>query len=296
MKSTVGAVVWHSAMLFGITALIVLCIVYPFLPGKYDGLAVAISTMAQTFGIFGLPLVPVGVGWLVYEVKKRARRKQNHLVQSRGYCFGLAFAIAATFVALVVSLVAYATAGLSFGALSLALWLAIVFRLLPKLWALKKAESEAFNPMPLYLLFVPTAVLLCQLTLAAPVTEFSRNHAIAQSAQLIHDIEEYRTHNGRYPISLSAVYADYFPSVAGIEKYHYAPSGDAYNLYFEQPRFLLDNFGTREFVVYNPLDEQTMISHTGWILVLSPEELRANQGWYAVYDASSVHWKCFWFD
>jgi hypothetical protein len=43
--------------------------------------------------------------------------------------------------------------------------------------------------------------------------------------------------------------AHYSPSVVGIDKFHYASNDDAYNLFSEQPRFLLDNLGTREFVV-----------------------------------------------
>ncbi|MGI6424710.1 MAG: hypothetical protein ACOX2A_05665 [Tepidanaerobacteraceae bacterium] len=48
--------------------------------------------------------------------------------------------------------------------------------------------------------------------------------------------------------------------------------------------------------MYNPRDEQTMISHDGWILLLSPEEIKAHQGWYAVHDSTIPHWKYFWFD
>jgi hypothetical protein len=116
------------------------------------------------------------------------------------------------------------------------------------------------------------------------------------STEFIHDIEQYRTVNGRYPNSLLAVWKDYYPSVVGIEKFHYVPDGDTYNLYFEQPRFLLDNIGTREFVVYNKRDKQFMISHTSWILIFSPEQMKANQGWYDVHNAPSPHWKYFWFD
>jgi hypothetical protein len=64
-------------------------------------------------------------------------------------------------------------------------------------------EAEA-NPAPLYLVFVPSVVLIFQITPAAPATEFSRNRAIAQSAELIGDIEEYRAAHGRYPSFLQA--------------------------------------------------------------------------------------------
>jgi hypothetical protein len=66
-------------------------------------------------------------------------------------------------------------------------------------------------------------------------------------------------------------------------------------LFFEQPVFLF-NFGIREFVVYNKLDEHIMMSHAAWILEGAAEELEARQGWHAVHDASSQHWKYFWFD
>jgi hypothetical protein len=182
------------------------------------------------------------------------------------------------------------------GVLTLALCFYAVSRLILELKLLKKAESENINPTPFYLIFIPTIVLLFQLTLAIPLTEFSRNYAIARSAEFIHDIEAYRTAHGHYPRSLLATWKDYYPSIVGVEKFHYAPSVDAYDLFFEQPRFLLDNLGTREFVVYNPLDEHKIISHTSWILLLPPEELQVTQGWYTAHDAASPHWKYFWFD
>jgi hypothetical protein len=39
---------------------------YPFLPGTHDRLAVTLSMMAQALGLAGLPLVLVGVAWLLY--------------------------------------------------------------------------------------------------------------------------------------------------------------------------------------------------------------------------------------
>jgi hypothetical protein len=59
---------------------------------------------------------------------------------------------------------------------------------------------------------------------------------------------------------------------------------------------LFDNIGTREWVVYNPRDEHRMYSHTSWFLLLSPEELERSQGWYAVHDSPTPHWKYFSFD
>lgn len=274
----------------------VLCMVYPFLPGEYDRLALPLSTMAQLLGAAGLLLVPIGVVWLVYEVRKRAQRNRNLPHVDREYYFAMVSLIAASILVILVSLITSLGIGISFGVLLLALWFYIVSRLIPGLKPLKKEDSEGINPMPLYLIFIPIALLFFQLALAAPAAEFSRNRAIGQSAELINEIENHHALRGRYPSSLLAVNKDYKPFVVGIEQFYYAPNGDGYNLFFEQPLFLFDNFGTREFVVYNKLDEHVMPSHAYWILIWTPEELAIRQGWYAVHDASSPHWKYFWFD
>jgi hypothetical protein len=161
---------------------------------------------------------------------------------------------------------------------------------------MKNADSDGINPTPLYFILIPIALLFFQVILAVPAAEFSRNYAIRQSAELIDEIENHHAAQGRYPSSLLAVNKDYKPYIVGIEQFYYSLNGDAYNLFFEQPRFLFDNFGTREFVVYNKIDEHVMPSHVHWILIWTPEELASQQGWYAVHDAASPHWKFFWFD
>jgi hypothetical protein len=145
--------------------------------------------------------------------------------------------------------------------------------------------------VPLYLVVVPSAALIAQLALATPLTERSRAIAIQNSADMIRDIEAYHAEHGHYPASLFAVYPDYSPGIFGVPQYHYEPNGEAYNLTFEQPRFLLDDFGAREFVMYNPRDEHALTSHAVWRL--SHPKL---QGWYAVQDTGVPYWKYFLFD
>ena len=79
----------------------------------------------------------------------------------------------------------------------------------------------------------------------------------------------------------------------GVEKYHYEPSGESYNLFFEQPALA---FGTREIVMFNPRDEQQMTSHTMDLLEYPLERLNRARGYYASGDAAHRHWKYFWFD
>ena len=286
----------HFFRILALTVLFALCMLYPFRPGDYDGMALALSTTVQSFGVLGLLLVPIGVLWLIYEVRKQAKRKKGLPHTERGYRFGIASLIAASLVTILVSLIALLSSGISFGTLTFALGLYGISRSISGLRLLKAAEPETINPTPFYLIFLPAAVLLIQIALAAPATEFSRNRAITNSNEFIQDIEAYLDTYGRYPVSLAAMWKDYYPDVVGIEKFHYSPFNESYNLFFEQPRFLLDNLGTREWVVYNPNDEHRMFSHTAWFLLLTPEELERSQGWYAVHDASTPHWKYFWFD
>ena len=286
----------HSVLIAAILLLTVLIIVYPFLPGPYDAMASSLSTIVQLLATVGLVLVPIGVVWLVYELRRKVRIKRNIPGKNRGYSFAIVSLILSSILVILISLFAAFGIGISFGVLTLLVWSYAVSRLMPGLKLMKQVETASINPAPFYLIFIPIILLLFQLTLAAPFTEFSRNRAIANSNEFINDIEAYRDEYGHYPVSLVAMWKDYYPDVVGVEKYHYLPYGQSYNLFFEQPRFLLDNIGTREWVVYNPDDEQRMYSHTAWFLLLTPEELDRSQGWYDVHDAGSPHWKYFWFD
>jgi hypothetical protein len=286
----------HLVRMLGLTTVIVLAMIYPHLPGSYDSLALPLATMAQAGSAGGLLLVPIGLVWLAYEWRIHRQSKPDHPVNARRYPFALASVIALSMVALIVSLVALATVGLSLALLTIAAWLFGFARLLSSLKPSRQAEGSAFSPAPLYLILIPVSAASLQLALAAPLTHFSRSHAIANSHEFVSHIEAYRAQYGRYPVSLLAMWKDYYPDVVGIEKFHYTPGENAYNLYFEQPRFLLDNIGTREWVVYNPRDEHRMFSHTAWFLLLTPEELERSQGWYAVHDTPLPHWRYFWFD
>lgn len=282
----------HLAGSFGITALLALGMIYPFLPGRYDGLAVVLSTMIQGFGVFGLLLVPSGAVWLVHEL--REGRRSSH--SGRAYRYAIASLIVGSIVAVLVSLVAFMSSGVILGLCSLVLWLYALARLLPRLNGLKTVPPSVVNPVPIYLVVIPVLLVSLQVLLASPVTTLSRNRTIAGSAEILEAIERHRTEQGRYPSSLLAAWKDFDPPVVGVERFHYLPQGDAYTLFFEQPRFLFDNIGTREFVAYNRLGEHLMPSHASWILSWPPEQLAENQGWYAVHDTPNAHWKYFWFD
>ena len=268
-----------------ITVFIILCTVLPFLPGPYDSMAVPLSMMAQLFGIVGLVLVPIGILWLAAEYSDWRKRR---------FIFAITALVASSLVWCLVS-VAGMLESLSLGLLSLVLWAYVLFRLVPRLRPTRTSPPERVSAVPLYLVIVPAAVAAAQYLLAVPVSEFSRHRGIRNAAPLIADIEQYRTANGRYPLGLLSVNTDYKPFVIGIREYRYEPSGAAYNLMFEQASF---HIGVREFVVYNPRDEQVITSHAMDVLQLTPEQLALDRtrGHNAVHNTAHPHWKYFWFD
>jgi hypothetical protein len=275
----------HLLRLTAAIAAIVLCTLLPFLPGRYDSLAVPLSVMAQVFGQVGLLLVPIGAVWLVTERWGRPERRR--------YGFAVTTLIVSSLVWCIVSLGALIES-MSFGIVALAIGAYVVVRVSRRLrtWAAAAPPAPA---APVYFVIVPVAVALVQNALAGPAVEFSRDRAIRNSVSLIADIERYRAANGRYPPSLVSVNRDYLPAVIGIEEYRYEPAGDAYNVLFEQITFAL---GTIEVVMYNPRDTQAIASHAMDVLQLTPEQLALDQtrGHYAVHRARQPHWKYFWFD
>jgi hypothetical protein len=142
---------------------------------------------------------------------------------------------------------------------------------------------------------VPVVAALLQLAVVERAIEFSRNRAMDNAGPLIAAIERYRAAYGRYPASLLAVWKDYSPGVAGVERYSYEPHVDAYNLMFEQFTYRL---GTREFVVYNPRDQHALTAHTFDLLQLTPERLAVERqrGHYQEQLAPVTHWKYLRFD
>jgi hypothetical protein len=282
----------HLAFLMAASSLIVGCMFYPYLPGDYDGLAVTLSAMAQLFAMAGLVLVPLGAIWLAYEIKTAAA-KSRAPGKRTGYWFGLASIGAATLVAIVVSFGAAIDHHLSFGLGVIVIWAYLAFRLTARLKAMRDAEVPAFNLAPIYLVVLPIVAAVFKFTLVGHAAELSRNRAIDDSVRIISDIERYRDTHGHYPPSLHSLWDDYRPSVIGVQRYHYEPNGEYYNLFFEHFAVALD---TKEIVMYNPRDEQDFSSHNSDLLQFSAAQIRAQRGHVAVHEAPRPNWNYFLFD
>lgn len=278
-------IIRHS---FGITAAIafvVACTILPFLPGRYDTLAVPLSIMAQVSGIIGLALAPVGALWMTSEHSSRLRPMR--------YPFAITALIAVSVFCVLLSFVAL-TESLILAAITLGIGALAALKLFGRVRSMRAVRSGP-SVIPAYLIVVPIAVFLSQRSLAESVSEFSRSRGIDNSAALIADIEAHRVANGRYPLSTISVHPDYKPSIIGVREYRYEPSGDSYNVLFELPTFRL---GTQEIVMYNPRDAQAIASHALDVLQLTPAQLALDRtrGHYAVRDAGRPHWKYFLFD
>lgn len=269
------------------TAVIMLSTLLPFLPGRYDSLAVPLSAMAQVVGTVGLLLVPIGALWMATERLQRLARLRFAVGPLTLLMLSLVWGVAA--------LVAAVHSGFALAVLTIGLGAYLAWRVWPSFRVLRGGKAEISSALPLKLIVVPIVVALLQQVVVDDAVAFSRDRAIRNSAPLIAAIERYRELAGRYPESLLSVNPDYWPGVIGIPKYHYEPNGDAYNLFFEQFTYRL---GTREFVMYNPRDSHVMTSHALDLLELSPEQLAVERtrGHYAVHDTSHRHWKYFWFD
>jgi hypothetical protein len=269
------------------TALVISCTLLPFLPGGYDRLAVPLSAMAQLVGTAGLLVVPFGALLLAVDRMPGLARWRFGSALLALICASLVWAL--------FFVIALIHSGIALGILVLAAGGYLVRRALPTLGKPRSGMPDGPSVVPLYLIVVPLVSALLQLALVERAIEFSRNRAMGNAAPLIAAIEQHRAVNGHYPVSLLSVWKDYSPGVIGIESYQYEPHFDAFNLVFEQFTY---RFGTREFVVYNPRDEQVVTAHVFDLLQLTPGQLalERQRGHYEEQLAPAPHWKYFRFD
>jgi hypothetical protein len=268
--------------------------VLPFLPGDFDSFAMPLSLTIQIFSITGLITCVPAFLWLYHSLTNRNISSDTKSINTQKkiakiYIYLMALAISPIILMILLTL-----------SLSLGILLFFCLILSAKFFLKKIDYSTAPRPgspmLPLSLLLLPILLLSFQFLAKKALTDKSRTLAMANGKLIIDEIENWKKQYGKYPQTLLAVHKDFSPGIIGIEKYHYSNDDSTYNLYFEQPKFLVDRFGTREFVVFNPGDQHLMLSHASWNTRWSPVQLRTNQGWYASGKTGLPHWKYFWFD
>lgn len=286
----------HALQLAAATTLLLGCMFYPFMPGRHDRLATTLSGMVQVLAFSGLLMAAIGTLWLGDELLRlRARRQGSVPPRARRHWFALSAMAASAVVAAGVAASAAVHTGPSLAVVMLVLWACMVRRGLASVRHSRFADDDRLNPAPVYLILVPGVLVLARLLFLPSAVESSRHRAIEGSAEFIRAIESYRAAHGRYPVSLASVHHDYDPPTVGVERYHYEPHGQSYNVFFEQPTFPV---GTQEFVLYNPVEEHVMIVHNQDLLESSPEQVEQERRYHAraARDAGVRHWKYFWFD
>lgn len=250
----------------------------PFLPGRYDPVAMSLSAAATGVAFGGLLLVPIGVAWLI---------------SSRGYALAKLALVVATLVAAGAALATAANGSMAAGVVLLAVWMIWLVYLWRRVGAARTVGAVLARAVPTALIVVPLVAMAVRTAFAGPAAAWSRDRAIANATEIISDIERFRGRTGAYPVAISSVWPDYHPGIIGIERYRYEPSGEGYNLYFEHPS---TNLAVREIAMYNPRGEQDISSHAFDLLQLSPEEIRRQRGYFASYDLPQAGWRRYLFD
>jgi hypothetical protein len=260
----------------------------PFLPGRYDSLAIPLSGIAFTLGISSLLLIPVGLAWLIYEWRPTA--VAIHRARAGFIIATLVIGSLAVFLA---ALLAVELSSLSLAVVLLTAWLLALWRYAPRLMTWSRRPPGRDLATPLALILLPIIIAGAQLALATPLKSFAQNRTMTELAPLIADIEQHRTTNGNYPRSLFSTTCDYRPHVIGVRGYQYEPTAGSYNLAIEVPTFSLT---AQEFLVYNPTDTHALPSHDAFALQLSEAEQANYRGYFSKKPPTQPHWAVLLYD
>lgn len=280
-----------------IAGFLLLCtgIARPFMPGNFDPVSLPLSLFLQLLGFTGLLTIFPVVLWM-FQIRKAnflppdSHNSLRKLQQRASFFAWSAFAISLPAVAVIAFSASLLLGLLLFSGL---LWfLRVVLNRIRK----SNIKNLSANCLPLGMGLIPMGLLVFQLAASQPLTTKSRIRAIRNCEALIDEIEKYKQTHGQYPYTLEALYADYPPGVVAIEKYRFARLENSYTLSFEQPRLILNRFGTREVVAFHPEGNHRLMSHASWYLLLPPEEHARTQGWYESAETGFPNWKSFYFD
>lgn len=262
-----------------ITAILLLAMLGPYLPGRFDASAATLSFVIQVASYVSLLFVPVGFAWMV---------SRNRSSLWRRLTVGLAGLV--VFVAVVS---AVSVNQLAMGAL---LGLASTMFLRAAVRGMRANSEHAERTRlatPLYLAIIPVVLVAFISSVLPRAAEWSRDRAIRHSATLIAAIESYRQRQGHYPLSLQSLNRDVPTGVVGIERFHYEPNGQSYNLFFVRQHVALD---AREVVMFNPRDEHGFASHELDLLQYDGEQLALRRGDRRRTPLGHPHWVSFLFD
>jgi hypothetical protein len=261
-----------------ITVILLLAMLGPYLPGRFDASAATLSFVIQVASYVSLPFVPVGVAWMV----SRKRSSLWHRLT-----VGLAGLV--VFVAVISAVsVNHLVMGAILGFASI-MFLRSAFR------GTQANMEHAETPLatPLYLAIIPVVLVTFISSVLPRAAEWSRDRAIRHSAPLVAAIESYHQRRGHYPLSLQSLNRDVPTGIVGIERFHYEPNGQGYNLFFVRQHIALD---AKEVVMFNPRGEHRFTSHELDLLQYDGEQLALRRGDRRRTPLSHPYWVSFLFD
>lgn len=259
-----------------LTASLCLSMVLPYLPGRVDASASTFSLIAQVAAFGSLLFAPIGVAWIV-------NRKRSVLWRRSALAVGVLISGAMAVAALSMN-------QFSIGVLLGAGAIVILYRMYRRT---RSGYAQHQGPAPYLLVCVPVMLLVFRASVLPAAASWSRDRAIRSSAPLITAIESFRQRRGHYPLSLQSLNPDVPAGVAGIERFHYEPQGEAYNLFFIRPHIDLD---AREVVLFNPRDEHRFTSHELDLLEYDGDHLDLRRGDRRRTQLAHPHWISILFD
>lgn len=254
-------------------------VLLPHFPGRYDTSAATLSFLIQVASYASLLLAPVGLAWMVN--------------RGRAGMWRMLALVLAGIIVLVTAVAAVAVNQLALGVI-LAIGGINTYRCMrQRSRADTERPREGRDPIPFYLAIGPVFLVAFIVTLLPRAAEWSRHRAIQHSATLIAEIESFRQRHGRYPVSLQSLNRDVPTGVVGIERFHYEPNGEAYNVFFIRPAIPLD---AQEVVMFNPHNEHRFTSHELDILQYDGEQLDLRRGDRRRTPLPQPHWISILFD
>ena len=254
-----------------LAAMLCLGMVLPYLPGRFDASAATFSFVVQAGSFVSLLMVPVGLAWMV-------SRRLSRLWRALAFVVG----------ALVAAVITFAAVARNQLALGVLLGVGAVL-LLGTAYRRSRTDPERIGEklIPFCLVGIPLILVTFRATVLPRAADWSRDRAIEHSALLIAEIESFRQRRGHYPISLQSLNPDFPTGVVGIERFHYEPNGEAYNLFFVRLHIETD---AEEAVVFNPRDEHHFTSHALDILQYDGAQLDLRRGDRRRTRLAQPHW------
>lgn len=262
-----------------LTAIFCLVMALPYLPGRFDASAATFSFVVQVASYVSLLMVPLGTAWIINP--RRSRLWHRLVLGSAG---------------LVVFVITIAAASMNQLSVGVMLGFSAVMLIRTLWWRSRDDSADATHKrkaVPFCLVWMPLILVTFQATVLPSAAIWSRGRAIQNSALLVAEIESFRQSRGHYPVSLQSLNPDVPTGIVGIERFHYEPNGESYNLFFVRLHTELD---AKEVVMFNPRDEHRFASHELDVLQYNGEQLDLRRGHRRRTRLTHPHWISIVFD